>query len=182
MVRGMRVLIFILMINICGIDHELWRAYQNPRVRAFLDMIAFAEGTDHDLGYRMLFTGALFHHFSDHPRKKICGTVRGKPLCSTAAGRYQLLARTWDTLRPQIGAYNFSPRFQDFAAVALVRQYDALPDVIEGRIGKAIRKLNKVWASFIGSPYGQPTKSLEELKKVFLARLKAHKSYMRNVW
>lgn len=176
-VMRVRFFLFLSIIKIQAIDRDLLIAYKNPRVRAFLDMIAFAEGTDHDLGYRTLFTGALFHHYHDHPRKKICGCLKGKMICSTAAGRYQILARTWDHIRPKIEAIDFSPRFQDFAALALMQQYDALTDIISGKIGKAVKKLNKVWASFVGSPYGQPTKSWADLKKVFLDRLQAHKQY-----
>src|SRR5437016_1631760 len=116
------------------------RAYKNPRVRAFLDMIAYAEGTQHDLGYRTQFTGVFFHNFNDHPRKKLCGYLKGKEICSTAAGRYQFLQKTWDAVAPRIEARNFSPIYQDYAAIELMRQNDALQDILEGKIGKAIKK------------------------------------------
>lgn len=163
-----------------AVDLELVRAYQNPRVRAFLDMIAFSEGTDHDLGYRTQYTGAIFKNFNDHPRQKLCGILKGKEVCSTAAGRYQFLARTWDDVAPRIQADNFSPLNQDYAALELIRQWGALTDIIAGKIGLAIKKLNRVWASFTGSPYGQPTRPLSELKAVYLARLAGYQKMRKD--
>lgn len=178
LMQKLRLSLFILLsaclFELYAVDMELVRAYNNPRIRAFLDMIAFAEGTQHDLGYRMQFTGVLFHSFKDHPRKKICHDFKNKELCSTAAGRYQILAKTWDLIASRIHAISFSPLYQDYGAIELIRQKGALSDIVEGRIGKAIKKLNKVWASFPGAPYRQPKKSIAELKLIYLERLRFH--------
>jgi hypothetical protein len=92
-------------------------------------------------------------------------------LCSDASGRYQFLSTTWDGLKTKIGAVDFSPAAQDLAAVELIRQRGALEDVEAGRLEAAIAKLNQTWASFPGSPHGQPTKPLARLREFYNQRL-----------
>lgn len=161
----------ILPAIILGVDLELVRAYKNPRVKAFLDMIAYAEGTAHDLGYRTNYTGKIFNSFTDHPRTVYSGILNGKTIRSSAAGRYQFLTKTWDEIAPRIQVCDFSPLSQDYGALELIRNSGALEEIKAGRIGRAIIKVNKIWASLEGSPYGQPTKSIAQLKKVFMDRL-----------
>ena len=67
--------------------------------KAFLDMLAWSEGTDNgrqktrNHGYDVIVGGELFTDYSDHPRKLV--TLNPK-LKSTGAGRYQLLSCWWD--------------------------------------------------------------------------------------
>jgi lysozyme len=133
----------------------------NPNVRAFLDMIAFSEGAD----YSTLFGGGTFDSFADHPRQ----IVRANGYASSAAGRYQILQKTWDDVRGKIGAADFSPDAQDAAAVYLIKRRGALPDVIAGRFTQAIQKVRKEWASLPGAGYGQPERALSRLRDVYLA-------------
>lgn len=78
----------------------------NPQRKAFLDMVAWSEGTDNGLqptrnhGYDVIVGGEIFTDYSDHPRRLV--TLNPK-LKSTAAGRYQLLSRWWDAYRKQLG-------------------------------------------------------------------------------
>ena len=71
----------------------------NNQRKAFLDMLAWSEGTDNgrqktrNHGYDVIVGGELFADYSDHPRKLV--TLNPK-LKSTGAGRYQLLSRWWD--------------------------------------------------------------------------------------
>ena len=71
----------------------------NNQRKAFLDMLAWSEGTDNgrqktrNHGYDVIVGGELFTDYSDHPRKLV--TLNPK-LKSTGAGRYQLLSRWWD--------------------------------------------------------------------------------------
>ncbi len=64
----------------------------NSQRKAFLDMVAWSEGTDNgrqptrNHGYDVIVGGELFTDYSDHPRKLV--TLNPK-LKSTAAGRYQ---------------------------------------------------------------------------------------------
>lgn len=127
---------------------------------AWLDMIAMSEGTygRGDNGYNVLVGGGLFDNgYADHPRELI---HVGGSLYSTAAGRYQIIAKTWDGVRQSIGAPDFSPAWQDAAGLELTRQRGALADVDAGNIASAIAKCNREWASFAGSPYGQGTHDL----------------------
>lgn len=142
-------------------------------VRAFLDTLAYSEGTD--AKYNFIFTHAVFQSYTDHPRKRKCA---GK-LCSDAAGRYQFLSDTWDPLAADLGLQDFTPPSQDKAVVELIRR-DGAYTAVAGSAGyenfkRAVTKLNNIWASLPGSPYGQPTHSMTVLwayHKIALARYK----------
>ncbi|MBN3734640.1 glycoside hydrolase family 104 protein [Burkholderia sp. Tr-20390] len=126
---------------------------QTQQRQAWLDMISISEGTygRGDNGYNVLVNpGGLFDNgYVDHPRIYVPAAN------STAAGRYQILAKTWDGIKTVIGASDFSPANQDAAAIALTRRRGALADVDAGNIASAITKCNREWASFAGSPYNQ---------------------------
>lgn len=138
--------------------------------RAFLDMIAYAEGTGGPDGYRMMFGGGLFDSFSDHPRIYHQFTDRaGRELVTSAAGRYQFLARTWDKLQRTLDLPDFGPASQDSAALELIRGAGALRDVQAGRIEVAIRKVAPIWASLPGAGYAQPERSMSSLLAAYAA-------------
>ncbi len=126
-------------------------------VKAFLALIKYTEGA----GYQTLFGGERFTSFDDHPRRAITKTLGGKPITSTAAGAYQFLSRTWDECASAIGLTDFSPLSQDKAALFLIERRRALDAVLEGDWTTAIERCNREWASLPGSPYGQPTKTLQ---------------------
>lgn len=145
-------------------------AWQLPRdVRAFLDTLAYAEGTGDNYNY--IFTHATFRFYADHPRARKCS---GK-LCSNAAGRYQFLSKTWDGLAPGLGLTDFTPPSQEKAVVELIRRGGAYRNVSRSHVyenfTEALRKLNGIWASLPGSPYGQPTHSTASLWKFYKASL-----------
>lgn len=142
---------------------------ENANLQAFLAMIRYAEGTSGANGYRMLFGGGLFDSFADHPRQRITARLGGQTITSSAAGAYQILERTWDDIRRLAGLPDFSPASQDKAAVFLIRRRGALADVRAGRFDAAVEKCNREWASLAGSPYGQPTKSLADLRRIYVA-------------
>lgn len=101
----------------------------NSQRKAFLDMLAWSEGTDNgrqptrNHGYDVIVGGELFTDYSDHPRKLV--TLNPK-LKSTAAGRYQLLSRWWDAYRKQLGLKDFSPKSQDAVALQQIKERGAL--------------------------------------------------------
>lgn len=136
----------------------------NPNVQAFLRVIRAGETSQDDVAYRMMFGGELFDDFSRHPN--IVNEAAG--LKSTAAGAYQFLYRTWQSLATQYGFTDFSPHSQDCGAIALIAGRGALDDVQAGRLDEAISKCNKEWASLPGSPYGQPTRTLSSLREVYV--------------
>jgi len=136
---------------------------REPNVAAVLRVIRACEGTAADDGYRTLFGYERFDSFADHPRRLV---TKGS-YSSTAAGAYQIIERTWDGLVRQHGFTDFTPATQDAAAVALIAGRGALDDVRAGRLEDAIAKLAPEWASLPGAPYGQPTRSMEFVRKVY---------------
>lgn len=137
---------------------------ENTNLRAFLDMIAYAEGTSGPDGYRTMFGGTLMDSMADHPRKFFSFTnSRGETLRTSAAGRYQFLSRTWDELKAKLKLQDFGPASQDAAAIELIRQRGALNDVKAGRVVEAIAKVRSIWASLPGAGYAQPEKTIPKL-------------------
>lgn len=142
-------------------------------VLAFLDMLAWSEGTDHprqrtlDQGYDVMVGGALFEGYADHPRKLVPLPRLG--IKSTAAGRYQLLSRYYDAYKQTLGLRDFSPLSQDLIALQQIRERRALPDIQAGRIPEAIEKCRNIWASLPGAGYGQHEHKLESLIAHYLA-------------
>ena len=137
-------------------------AVNNPNVQAFLKVIRTGEGTTDAGGYSRCFGGSAFYSFADHPRQK----HTGGGITSTAAGAYQFLITTWDEMAGKYALPDFSPASQDIAAVGLIKRRGALADVIAGNFTTAIAKCSKEWASLPGSPYGQPTISLNKAYQV----------------
>ena len=146
---------------------DLRAALQEANVRAFLHVIHEGEqgSRSPDVAYRTQFGGGTFDSFADHPRE----VIRKGGIASTAAGRWQFLSRTWDGLVQQYGFEDFSPESQDEGAVALIAGRGALDDVIAGRFATAIAKCAPEWASLPGSPYGQPTISMDRARRVYEA-------------
>ncbi|MCZ8920921.1 glycoside hydrolase family protein [Escherichia albertii] len=130
----------------------------NSQRKAFLDMVAWSEGTDNgrqptcNHGYDVIVGGELFTDYSDHPRKLV--TLNPK-LKSTAAGRYQILSRWWDAYRKQLGLKDFSPKSQDAVALQQIKERGALPMIDRGDIRQAIDRCSNIWASLPGAGYGQ---------------------------
>lgn len=139
----------------------------DKNVQAFLKTIRYAEGTLGENGYRTMYTGKTFTSFADHPRTVNCATSNGRQLCSSAAGAYQFLTRTWDELKSRLNLKDFSPQNQDLAAVQLIIDRRALADVKAGRFTTAIGKVRNIWASLPGAGYGQPEKQMTTLINIY---------------
>jgi muramidase (phage lysozyme) len=133
--------------------------------RAVLDVIAHAEGTG--TSYNFIFSYRKFSSFNDHPRQVVCSGG----YCSDSAGRYQFLSTTWDETRRGAGLSNFQPVSQDKGAVFRMQSYRGVRDhnqnLTRAQFERLVFKLNREWASFPGSPYGQPTKSMSDLWGVY---------------
>ena len=147
----------------------LREALRHPNVAAFLKVIDQGEHGKNAHSpdrYRTMYGGGMFDAPPwEHPRKP----VKAGAWTSTAAGRPQFLAKTWDGLVAKYGFEDFSPQCQDEGAVALILGRKALDDVIAGRLEAAIGKCNKEWASLPGSPYGQPTMTMADAHIVYKA-------------
>lgn len=151
----------------------------HPNIAAFLDMLAYSEGTaTHPLtknrGYDVIVTGMdgkpeIFNDYRDHP------FASGKPAKifnrrgekSTASGRYQQLYLFWPHYQKQLGLPDFSPLSQDKLAIQLIRERGALEDIRQGRIERAISRCRTIWASLPGAGYGQREHSPESLVAVY---------------
>lgn len=135
---------------------------QSPVVRAFLRFISWAEGAS----YNTLVGGGTFTDTSTHPGNR--GFINPR-YNSSAAGAYQFIKGTWNSLAARLGLSNFTPRNQDIAAVALLDQRGGLePLLAEGAAGfdSALRAAGREWAgvpnSSLAAEYGQRSKSYSE--------------------
>ena len=143
----------------------------SKNMKAFLDMLGFSEGTDkpgqptRNRGYDVIVGGSLFNDYSDHPRKLISLPKLG--IKSTAAGRYQVLAKFYDAYKKQLRLPDFSPASQDAIAMQLIRECKATADIEAGRIADAIHKCRSRWASLPGAGYGQHEQKLDKLIQVY---------------
>lgn len=150
----------------------------NPNVKAFLDMIAVSELGERllavsDNGYNVIVGSTpsrpiLFESYADHPRRAVTLRIGEKNVRSTAAGRYQLLARYFDAYKRQLGLKDFSPAAQDAIAVQQIRERGALADIEAGRFGPAVRRVKNIWASLPGAGYGQHENELAQLQAAYL--------------
>lgn len=140
-------------------------------VVAFLDMLAWSEGTDNerqptrDRGYDVLVGGQMYTGYADHPRVLVDLPRLG--IQSTAAGRYQLLRRYFDAYRKSLGLKDFTPLSQDLIALQQIRERRALPLIQAGKIAEAIAAVRNIWASLPGAGYGQHEHRLDQLLAVF---------------
>lgn len=138
---------------------------QDPRVRALLDTVAYAEGTGDR--YNITFGHHEFSDMSRHPNRVV--TEGG--YSSTAAGRYQFLSRTWDGVADRLGLTDFSPQSQDLAAVQLMKDRGMIEPLLNGDFEGAIRAGAPEWASLPTangtSYYGQPVRDISNLRNVY---------------
>ncbi|MCX7997354.1 MAG: glycoside hydrolase family 104 protein [Acidobacteriota bacterium] len=145
---------------------EAERLRQDPRIRAFLDMIAEAEGADYQTLVHHGRKNKVLKELSRHPGivvKEVKGRPIPKNLWSTAAGRYQFLKRTWDRLARALNLPDFSPKSQDLAAIALLAEAKAIDPILRGDIQTAIYRARKIWASFPGAGYGQGERKMSQM-------------------
>lgn len=147
-----------------------------PEVRAFLDTIAWAEtGTIHPKSYKSLVFKGNFRKFSTHPKIQQCARIKGRRVCSNAAGRYQIMAFNWAKLAPKLRLKDFSPKSQDKIALYLIQQTGAMPDVLAGKFEQAACKVSRIWAGFPCNSYGQRRLTMAQLKNFYYKRLKVYR-------
>lgn len=144
--------------------------------RAFLDMIAASEigpamlaMPETDNGYKVIVGSTAAHlnlmqSYADHPRILIAI----KPgLNSSAAGRYQLLARYFDAYKRLLNLSDFSPASQDAIAIQQIRERNALDDIDAGHFQVAVGKVSNIWASLPGNSYGQHVNQMAALENAY---------------
>lgn len=142
-----------------------------PQVRATLDTIAWAEGAN----YNTLFGGGTFRIGGPHPNQRI----PFRNTYSTAAGRYQFLKSTWDSL----GLPNMSEVNQDIGALMLIQRRGALDEILNGDFLGAIRNgsLGREWASLPNSPYGQTNRTESQVMNYYNGALTVYNGGSLNV-
>lgn len=140
------------------------RIDEHRNILAFLDMLAWSEGTSthphtRDDGYDVIVNGDdgdprpnIMTSYARHPNTLVKVNANLK---STAAGRYQLLNRYYGPYARMLRLNDFSPVSQDRIAVRQIMEQHAYNDICEGRITQAIRKCGNIWASLPNNSYGQ---------------------------
>ena len=152
----------------------------DPKVKAFLDMIAWSLGTLTENGYQVFANGTEFVSFSEHPRKRVCGPFYGsrgiivdntEELCVDAAGRYHIIYPTWVNVSRRLHLSNFSPESQDAAAIELLIERDVLTDLESGNFESAVHKSSSAWTTLPTKTgktiYDRKIHSIEQLKIVY---------------
>ncbi len=114
----------------------------DPRVRAFLEVIAYAEGTDRDRdpalsGYSTIMGYGTAPNLYNHPGGR-------------AAGRYQAIPATWSMAEKALGLYDFTPESQEiFGAWDLVKNKSDVYTALEiNDFPAAVEAASNEWASF----------------------------------
>ena len=130
----------------------------NNQRKAFLDMLAWSEGTDNgrqktrNHGYDVIVGQESYLLITPITLTQTC---HAKPKTQiNRRGRYQLLSRWWDTYRKQLGLKDFSPKSQDAVALQQLGR-GALPMIDRGDIRQAIDRCSNIWASLPGAGCGQ---------------------------
>ena len=127
----------------------------NNQRKAFLDMLAWSEGTDNgrqktrNHGYDVIVGGSylLITLITSQ-------TCHAKPKNSklTGAGRYQLSCWWMPTARSHLK--DFSLKSQDAVALQQIKERGALPMIDRGDIRQATDRCSNIWASLPGAGYG----------------------------
>ena len=131
----------------------------NNQRKAFLDMLAWSEGTDNgrqktrNHGYDVIVGGELFTDYSDHPRKLV--TLKPK----TQINRRRTLPASF----PLVGCLPqaawperlLSEKSGRCGIAARFKERGALPMIDRGDIRQVIDRCSNIWASLPGAGYGQ---------------------------
>ena len=148
---------------------EQTAAIDDPKVMAFLDTIAWAEGTGDS--YDIAFGFNKVDIFGGHPDQVFCNS--DKSLCSAASGRYQEMPDTWNATASTLGIKDFSPQSQDKVVIQQLKDLGAYDQIKSGDIAGVFCKLGHVWASFPCNSYGQGQKQSSQLEQIYQEKLAA---------
>lgn len=144
------------------------------KLKAFLDLIGWSEGTDTDSakGYGVIVSGVdgsnSFRDFSSHPFAGGRPPILVRPgLYSTASGRYQLMLHWWLPYKNLLGLPDFSPASQDSIALQQIKERGGISMIEAGNIQGAIEACSNIWASFPGNDYAQGGRSISALLSMY---------------
>ena len=128
----------------------------NNQRKAFLDMLAWSEGTDNgrqktrNHGYDVIVGGELFTDYSDHPRKLVTLNPKLKSTGADATGFFPIGGMPTCLAWPE----RLLSESQDAVALQQIKG-GALPMIDRGDIRQAIDRCSNIWASLPGAGYGQ---------------------------
>lgn len=126
---------------------------KNPKVRAFLEMIKYAEAYKRVLGgglpmqYDEASNFVKLPNYDDHPGKTLPGGS------TSAAGAYQAMTETWFGKGTDIGAKrllglrNFKPESQDIFAAYKLQTRGIIEPLLADRFADAVQAASNEWAS-----------------------------------
>lgn len=125
----------------------------DPIKKSYLDLINKREGSP---GYNEAFNYVPFNDLSKHPN------IYNKEHDTSAAGRYQINAPTWNEFAPKVGVTDFSPESQDKVAWKIAEEnykvktgggdlYAALKSGDPATIATAFTKNRNRWVSLPAS-------------------------------
>ena len=125
----------------------------NNQRKAFLDMLAWSEGTDNgrqktrNHGYDVS-QAESYLLITWSPSQ----TCHAKPKNSNqqAPDATSFFSRWWDAYRKQFGLKDF-PKSQDAVALQQIKERGALPMIDRGDIRQAIDRCSNIWASLPGA-------------------------------
>ena len=128
----------------------------NNQRKAFLDMLAWSEGTDNgrqktrNHGYDVIVGRAIYWLLRSpsqtcHAKPK---TQINRPPDATSFFPRSAYCK-------QLGLKDFSPKSQDAVALQQIKERGALPMIDRGDIRQAIDRCSNIWASLPGAGYGQ---------------------------
>jgi muramidase (phage lysozyme) len=142
----------------------------NAFQKALHDTIAFAEGTRNngEDGYNIIFSGIRITSCNKHPNR----CIKFGSTCSTAAGRYQFLSGTWNSIRSVRGYATFEPENQELGAAYLITgvRKATIPTnraLSAAEFENVITKLSFEWASLPPGQYGQPMRSMSTMRSTY---------------
>ena len=101
----------------------------NNQRKAFLDMLAWSEGTDNgrqktrNHGYDVIVGGELFTDYSDYSRKLV--TLKLQNSNQQAPDATSFFSRWWDAYRKQLGLKRLLSESQDAVALQQIKERGA---------------------------------------------------------
>jgi muramidase (phage lysozyme) len=145
--------------------------------RAALATIRYAEGGEYNRMFGWFEDNSrVFDPLTQvgHPNSPY--TSRGGSYTSSAAGAYQAMPATWnEEVQKGTISDDFRPANQDRFALARLEFRGLLDEVQAGDTSWITSvQMGREWASFPGSPYGQPSHSASDLHSYYTQKLREY--------
>ena len=128
----------------------------NNQRKAFLDMLAWSEGTDNgrqktrNHGYDVIVGGELFTDYPITPRKLVTLNPNSNQQAPDATSFFPVGGMPTASSLPER-----LPEKSDAVALQQIKERGALPMIDRGDIRQAIDRCSNIWASLPGAGYGQ---------------------------